>query len=62
MVINSLNYKVMALSKIQNNANFEMCKGLRLISPEDQEVIATVCRSHGWNGPLVYDGEQEEHS
>ena len=38
-----------------------MRKGLRLISPEDQEVIAAVCRSHGWNGPLVYDGEQEEH-
>ena len=52
----------MALSKNQNIANFEMRKGLRLISPEDQEIIAAVCRSHGWNGPLVYDGEQEEHS
>lgn len=52
----------MALSKIQNIAKYEMLKGLRLISPEDQEIIAAVCRSHGWNGPLVYDGEQEEHS
>ena len=49
----------MALSKIQNIANSEMRKGLRLISPEDQEVIAAICRSHGWDGPLVYDGEEE---
>ena len=41
----------MALSKIQNISKFEMLKGLRLISPEDQEVIAAACRSHGWNGP-----------
>ena len=39
---------------------FEIRKGLRLISPEDQEVIAAVCRSNGWNGPFVYDGEQED--
>ena len=39
---------------------FEMRKGLRLISPDDQEVIAAVCRSHGWDGPFVYDGEQED--
>ena len=41
----------MALSKIQKIAKFEMLKGLRFISPEDQEIIAAVCRSHGWNGP-----------
>ena len=39
---------------------FEMRNGKRLISPEDQEVIASVCRSYGWNGPFVYDGEQED--
>ena len=39
---------------------FEIRKGLRLISPEDQEVIAAVCRSHGWDGPFVYDGEEED--
>ena len=39
---------------------FEIRKGLRLISPEDQEVIAAVCRSPGWDGPFVYDGEQED--
>ena len=50
----------MALSKIQNIAKFEIRKGLRLISPKDQEVIAAACRSHGWNDPLVYDGEQED--
>ena len=39
---------------------FEMRNGKRLISPEDQVVIAAVCRSHGWNGPFVYDDEQED--
>ena len=39
---------------------FEMRNGKRLISPEDQEVIAAVCRSHGWDGPFVYDGEEED--
>ena len=39
---------------------FEMRNGKRLISPEDQEVIAAVCRSHGWDGPFVYDGEQDD--
>ena len=38
----------------------EMRNGKRLISPEDQEVIAAVCRSHGWDGPFVYDSEQED--
>ena len=39
---------------------FEMRNGKRLISPEEQETIAAVCRSHGWIGPLVYDAEQED--
>ena len=39
---------------------FEMRNGKRLISPEEQETIAEVCRSHGWTGPLVYDGEEED--
>lgn len=39
---------------------FEMRNGKRLITPEDQEIIATVCRLHGWNGPLVYDSEEED--
>ena len=37
-----------------------MRKGLRLISPEDQEIIAAVCRLHRWNDPLVYDGDEED--
>ena len=39
---------------------FEMRNGKRLITPEDQEVIADICRLHGWNGPFVYDGEEED--
>ena len=38
---------------------FEMRKGERLITPEQQQVIADVCRQYGWQGDLVYDGEQE---
>ena len=37
-----------------------MRNGKRLIIPEDQEIIAAVCRLHGWNGPFVYDGEEED--
>lgn len=39
---------------------FEMRKGDRLISARDQELIADACRSHGWDGPLVYDEEEED--
>ncbi len=39
---------------------FNMRNGKRLISPEDEETIAAVCRTHGWNGPFVYDGELED--
>ena len=39
---------------------FEMRKGQRLITADQQETIASICRSHGWEGPLVYDGEEED--
>jgi hypothetical protein len=39
---------------------FEMRKGLRLITPDDQEIITDSCHRYGWNGSLVYDGEQED--
>ena len=38
---------------------FEMRNGTRLISADDEAAIAAICRSHGWDGPLVYDGEEE---
>ena len=38
---------------------FEMRNGTRLISADDETAIAAICRSHGWNGPFVYDGEEE---
>ena len=38
---------------------FEMRNGTRLISADDEAAIATICRSHGWEGPFVYDGEED---
>lgn len=41
---------------------FEMRRGDRLITPEQQQDIAAICQQYGWTGPIVYDGEQEEWS
>ena len=38
---------------------FEMRNGTRLISTDDETAIAAICRSHGWEGPFVYDGEED---
>ena len=38
---------------------FEMRKGDRLVTPDQQQTILDTCRHHGWQGPIVYDGEQE---
>ncbi|MBR4920133.1 MAG: hypothetical protein IKZ62_02300 [Prevotella sp.] len=39
---------------------FEMRKGERLITPEQQQQILETCRTNGWQGPINYDGEQED--
>ena len=39
---------------------YEMHGGDRLITPEDQEAITTICRLNGWTDPVVYDGEEED--
>lgn len=39
---------------------FEMRRGDRLITPEQQQDIIDICHCHGWEGPIVYDGEQED--
>jgi len=39
---------------------FEMRKGDRLVTPEQQEQITSACRYFGWKGPIIYDGEQED--
>ena len=31
--------------------------GLKPITPDYYELIATVCKSEGWDGPLLFDGE-----
>ena len=38
---------------------FEMRKGERPVTPDQQKQIIDVCRQCGWQGPIVYDGEQE---
>ena len=35
-------------------------KGDRLITPAQQQTILNVCRANGWQGPINYDGEQED--
>lgn len=39
---------------------YEMRKGDRPITPDYQQIIADVRRQHGWQGPIVYDGEAED--
>ena len=39
---------------------FEMRKGDRLITPAQQQTILDICRANGWQGPILYDGEQED--
>ncbi len=39
---------------------FEMRRGDRPITPEQQRQVANACRKNGWTGPIVYDGEQED--
>ena len=41
-------------------AYFEIRKGDRLITPEQQNDVLRICRRNGWTGHIVYDGEQEE--
>ena len=39
---------------------FEMRRGDRLITPSQQQDIVDTCRHFGWDGPIVYDAEQED--
>ena len=39
---------------------FEMRKGERLVTPDQQQQILDICRAEGWQGPINYDGEQED--
>lgn len=36
---------------------YEVRKGDRLITPDMQEDVVFACRHHGWQGPIVFDGE-----
>ena len=39
---------------------YEVRKGERLITPEMQNDVEDSCRHHGWTGPFIYDGEEED--
>lgn len=39
---------------------FEIRRGDRLITPDQQDDVLRACRHHGWQGPIVYDGEEED--
>ena len=39
---------------------FEIRRGDRLITPEQQEDVVDACHHHGWQGPIVFDGEEED--
>jgi len=41
-------------------AYYQMRGGDRPINPEQQQIIADTCRQNGWEGPVVYDGEDED--
>ena len=54
------NVRFQLIHRLGRKKYYEMRKGERLIDPEAQQVIASICRSNGWNGPIVYDGEVEK--
>ena len=49
------------IAKLGRKPYFEMRKGQRLITPEQQELIERVIRANGWEGPIRFDGEEEDY-
>ncbi|WP_231480158.1 DUF6078 family protein [Prevotella sp. P6B4] len=39
---------------------FEMRKGIRQITPDQQKQIESVCRRNGWQGPINYDADEDD--
>ena len=54
------NVRFQLIHRLGRKKYYQMRKGERLIDPEAQQVIASICRSNGWNGPIVYDGEVQK--
>ena len=52
--------RLMLISMWGRKQYFEMRRGDRLINPSQQQDVIDACRYHGWTGPIVYDGEQED--
>ena len=40
---------------------YEFRNGTRLISPTEQEQIASICQDEGWTGEIRYDGWEEDY-
>ena len=49
------------IAKFGRKQYFEMRKGERLITPDQQKVIEQVMRANNWQGPINYDGEEEDY-
>lgn len=54
------NIRRMLINLFGRKQYFEMRRGDRLITPEQQQQIQNTCRANGWQGSIVYDGEQED--
>jgi hypothetical protein len=54
------NIRQMLIAIFTRKKYFEMRRGDRLITPEQQQDILDVCRRYGWTGPIAYDGEAED--
>ena len=52
--------RLLLIGKFGRRKYFEMRKGDRLILPSEQQIIQDVFRENGWEGPINYDGEEED--
>jgi hypothetical protein len=49
------------IAKFGRKQYFQMRKGERLITPDQQKVIEQVMRANNWQGPIKFDGEVEDY-
>ena len=48
------------IAKWTHKKYYEVRKGERLMTPDMQQDVINICRSNGWKGPIVFDGEETE--
>lgn len=49
------------ITKLGRKQYFEMRKGQRLITPDQQKLIERVIRANGWEGPINFDSEEDDY-